>query len=137
MKSSWVVIEISVQYESFSADSWHPGSEVYDAWAALLICIGAGHGGELDEHTFRRAGITRGGEQWWIPETLDFAWVGCDQLRHARRQQIVDIARDQPHPSASDHLPVVLTCCMVEPERAAAVAKPQGAPPDARLACLR
>ena len=97
------------QYDSSIASSWHPGGTVLDAWGDLLESLGAGHSGELGEHTFRRSGTLRDGARWWISETLDFARVGCDYLRHAHRQQYVHIVRNVPHAHASDHLPVAVS----------------------------
>ena len=90
-------------------ESWHPGGSVLDAWSDLLGTIRAGNSGELEEHTFRRSGASRDGSRWWISETLDFARIGCDFLRHAHRQQYVHVVRAIAHQHASDHLPIAIT----------------------------
>jgi len=104
------------QKSASSQAPWFPGQETIDAWMALLDSIGASGGGELFEHTFRRSGVSREGDQFWIAETLDFARAGFDPLRHAHRQQTVRVVRESPVRNASDHLPVAV-CVEDRPKR--------------------
>ena len=98
----------SGQYSTSQGGNWHPGVACLDAFHALLETIGASVEGELLEHTFKRSGKDRGGEDWWVSRTLDFARGGIDPLKYAGYHEHVHVVRSVPFQTASDHLPVAV-----------------------------